>query len=211
LSLCHHQQLLLTMATTATTATTSSEQQQQSAKSLVLRTLSILLGIFFIFLGLVKCSPLISKDLHKDMRKEFVRYSKVFPLCETLGFKVPSKWYRRAVGAIEVAAGILLAAVPSAHLKRLSNGVLFLVSLLSVYSHLLTDDKFERTAPALVFLFMLVCRLVVDLQADKKLAQFISKHRLQRQQRLQSATTTSTTAAAQDEMNNVDNHHVKHD
>lgn len=46
-------------------------------------------------------------------RKEFVKYAKVFPLSETFDFKVPSKWYRRAVGILEIACGIAMAFVPS--------------------------------------------------------------------------------------------------
>lgn len=46
-------------------------------------------------------------------RKEYVRYAKVFPLTETLDFKLPSKWYRRAVGGLEILFGLALAAIPS--------------------------------------------------------------------------------------------------
>ncbi|KFB51718.1 AGAP007501-PA-like protein [Anopheles sinensis] len=35
--------------------------------SLVLRSLSILLGLFFIFIGIMKISPHLSKDLHRDL------------------------------------------------------------------------------------------------------------------------------------------------
>lgn len=35
--------------------------------SVVLKSLSILLGIFFIFVGTMKLTSIISKDLHKDL------------------------------------------------------------------------------------------------------------------------------------------------
>lgn len=35
--------------------------------SVVLKSLSILLGLFFIFIGIIKLTPYISKDLHKDL------------------------------------------------------------------------------------------------------------------------------------------------
>jgi hypothetical protein len=35
--------------------------------SIVLKSLSILLGIFFIFVGIMKITPKLSKDLHKDL------------------------------------------------------------------------------------------------------------------------------------------------
>lgn len=46
-------------------------------------------------------------------RKEYVRYAKVFPLSEVLDFKLPSKWYRRAVGGLEIVFGLALALLPS--------------------------------------------------------------------------------------------------
>ncbi len=38
---------------------------------LVLKSLSILLGIFFIFLGIIKVTGYIDKDLHKDQVRVF--------------------------------------------------------------------------------------------------------------------------------------------
>lgn len=35
--------------------------------SIVLKSLSVLLGLFFIFVGFIKLSSYISKDLHKDL------------------------------------------------------------------------------------------------------------------------------------------------
>ena len=80
---------------------------------IVLKSLSILLGAFFIFLGVLKISPKISKDLHKDLRTEYAKYAKVFPLAKTLEFKVPSKWYRRTVGGSEILCGIIMMLIPS--------------------------------------------------------------------------------------------------
>ena len=75
---------------------------------IVLRSLSILLGSFFIFLGILKLTPRISRDLHKDLRTEYAKYAKVFPLAKLLDFKLPSKWYRRVVGGLEIMAGFLM-------------------------------------------------------------------------------------------------------
>ncbi|XP_059472726.1 novel acetylcholine receptor chaperone [Neocloeon triangulifer] len=136
--------------------------------SIVLKSLSILLGLFFIFVGIMKITPKLSKDLHKDLRKEYVRYSKVFPLAQTLDFKVPSKWYRRVVGSLEVVCGLALTFVPFARVKQGANIILVVLMLMAVYSHYMVNDKFERIAPALVFFFMLVCRLVVDWQLRRK-------------------------------------------
>lgn len=37
------------------------------ASSVVLKSLSILLGLFFLFVGIMKLTPHISKDLHRDL------------------------------------------------------------------------------------------------------------------------------------------------
>lgn len=115
----------------------------------------------------MKLTPKISKDMHKDIRKGFVQYAKVFPMCQTMGFKVPAKWYRRIVGWLEVGCGFILIFVPG-FMKQFANVLLLLMMLGAVYTHYAIDDKFERTAPAIVFTFMLTCRLVVYLQVRRK-------------------------------------------
>ncbi|XP_071560524.1 putative acetylcholine receptor chaperone isoform X1 [Temnothorax americanus] len=153
--------------------------------SIVLKSLSVLLGIFFVFVGTMKLTSHISKDLHKDLRKEYVKYAKVFPLSGTLDFKVPSKWYRRVVGSLEIICGLAMAIIPSRRCKRpttffdhkvknLSNTVLLLLMLMAVYSHYMVNDKFERIAPALVFFFMLTGRLVIDWQLRREDAQSVT-------------------------------------
>ncbi|KYB27569.1 novel acetylcholine receptor chaperone [Tribolium castaneum] len=139
--------------------------------SIVLKSLSILLGLFFIFVGFIKLSSYISKDLHKDLRKEYVKYAKVFPFSEALDFKIPSKWYRRTVGTLEIVCGIAMAFVPNHKVKNGANLCLLLLTLMAVYSHYMVADKLERTAPALVFLFMLSGRLVVYYQLTRREAE----------------------------------------
>lgn len=46
-------------------------------------------------------------------RKEYVKYAKVFPLTAIMEIKIPSKWYRRVVGILEVVCGLAMAAIPS--------------------------------------------------------------------------------------------------
>jgi len=131
---------------------------------IVLKSMSVLLGLFFIFLGVLKITPAISRDLHKDIRTEYAKYAKVFPLAKTLQVKVPSKWYRRAVGGIEIFSGLLMLLVPGRKIKNFGNLLLMATKILNLYSHYAINDKFERMAPSLVFFFMLVCRMVVDWQ-----------------------------------------------
>ncbi|KAL2715650.1 transmembrane protein 35 [Vespula squamosa] len=101
----------------------------------------------------------------RKQRKEYVKYAKVFPLSTTLDFKVPSKWYRRVVGSLEIICGLAMA------IKNLSNAILLFLMLMAVYSHYMVNDRFERIAPALVFFFMLTGRLVIDWQLRRENAQ----------------------------------------
>lgn len=141
-----------------------------------------------------------------------MKYAKVFPLSKTVDFKVPAKWYRRAVGGTEVLSGVCLAFVPYSkyyqtkltsvfnpltHLNILIVMVLFLIQgnvkqganitllmshLLAVYTHYAAKDKFERMAPALVFLFMLAGRLVIDYQLRRKELAEIAETKAQKQE-----------------------------
>lgn len=49
----------------------------------------------------------------KLQRKEYVKYSKVFPLADVFDIKIPSKWYRRVVGGLEVGSGFAMALIPN--------------------------------------------------------------------------------------------------
>ena len=52
--------------------------------------------------------------------------------------------------------------------KNVANIFLLLLKILNVYSHWAISDEFERTAPSLVFLLMLSCRMVVDWQMARR-------------------------------------------
>ena len=41
----------------------------------------------------------------QDLRSEYAKFAKVFPGAKLAGVKVPSKWYRRGVGVIEILCG----------------------------------------------------------------------------------------------------------
>ncbi|KAH8302454.1 hypothetical protein KR044_006898, partial [Drosophila immigrans] len=139
-----------------------------ASNTIVLKSLSILLGLFFIFVGTLKLTPHISKDLYKDLRTEYVKYAKVFPLTAMFGVKIPSKWYRRTVGILEIVCGLAMALIPYHKVKNVANVTLLLLMLLGIYQHWMVSDPFERSGPALVFTFMLGGRLVVWYQTSRK-------------------------------------------
>lgn len=136
--------------------------------SLVLKTLSIFLGLFFIFVGLTKLTPKINAELHRELKREFVKYSKVIPFLKAYNIKIHSKQYRSFVGGLEISCGACLAFMPFKRMKQTANCLLLLMMLFTMYTHYMVGDRFERTAPSLVFLFMLVCRLIVDYQVQRQ-------------------------------------------
>ncbi|KAI8126417.1 hypothetical protein FF38_07534 [Lucilia cuprina] len=142
-----------------------------ASNTIVLKSLSILLGLFFVFVGTLKLTPHISKDLYKDLRTEYVKYAKVFPLTALFGIKIPSKWYRRTVGVLEIVCGLAMALIPYHKVKNTANITLLILMLLGIYQHWMVSDPFERSGPALVFTFMLGGRLVVWYQTSRKEAE----------------------------------------
>lgn len=66
-------------------------------------------------------------------RKDYVKYAKVFPLSKMIDFKVPAKWYRRAVGGTEVLSGVCLAFVP--YSKYLTTKLTFINPLTHLYEY----------------------------------------------------------------------------
>ncbi|XP_037933643.1 transmembrane protein 35A [Teleopsis dalmanni] len=139
-----------------------------ASNTIVLKSLSILLGLFFVFVGALKLTPHISKDLYKDLRTEYVKYAKVFPLAALFGLKIPSKWYRRTVGILEIVCGLAMALIPYHRVKNAANVILLILMVLGVYQHWMVSDPFERSGPALVFTFMLGGRLVVWYQTNRR-------------------------------------------
>lgn len=135
--------------------------------SIVLTTLSIFLGLFFVFVGSLKVTPRVNKEMHREIRRDYVQYAKVFPTARTLGFKVSPKQYRETIGWIEIVTGLILAICPGV-LKQVANIVLLFLTLGAFYTHAVIEDKFERTAPSIVFSLMLSCRLIINWQVQRR-------------------------------------------
>lgn len=135
--------------------------------SIVLHTLSIFLGLYFVLVGVLKVSPVIHKDMHRELRRQFVQFAKVVPFAEHFGWQISPKHYRTGVGYTEIVAGIVLFLVPG-RLKQVANVILIFLTVLMIQGHYMNNDKFDRVAPALVFFFMLCCRLIVSWQVTRR-------------------------------------------
>lgn len=56
----------------------------------------------------------------------------------------------------------------SGGIKQVANWILLCLMIGAIVLHWAVDDKLERSAPALVFFFMLTCRLVVEWQIQRQ-------------------------------------------
>ncbi|KAI1303090.1 hypothetical protein HDE_02443 [Halotydeus destructor] len=167
--------------------------------SLVLNTLSIFLGLFFVFTGCIKVTPAISKELHKELRRDFVQYAKVFPYAEAVGYKLSPKYYRLTQGYYEIVTGLLLALCPG-FMKQVANTLLLMLTLNDLYIHAILKDKFERLAPPIVFSLMLTCRLVIYWQVNRRIkieaARLEAISNYQQREELEGAKAEKSTATA---------------
>ncbi|XP_061193452.1 novel acetylcholine receptor chaperone-like [Saccostrea echinata] len=131
--------------------------------SYVLKIISMTLGIFFIFIGTLKLTPSVNKELHKEMRKMYIRNAKVFPLVTWTKWKPNSHMYRKVIGGSEVVCGAILAFIPGP-LKEAANVLMILIASLDIYSHYALDEGLDKMSLSVVFFLLLMCRLIIHLQ-----------------------------------------------
>ncbi|CAF0948761.1 unnamed protein product [Rotaria sordida] len=134
--------------------------------SVALFVITLTIGIFFILIGQFKVTSKFFPDIHEDMRHEFGRINKVFPLYKITGWRPYAKNYRMTIGIIEIICGIILVVGPG-RLKQLANSVLLMLMLGAVYTHYALHDKLDRMAPGIIFGLLLFTRLIICAQEKR--------------------------------------------
>lgn len=76
--------------------------------SLVLHLLTVSLGVLFIFVGLLHLTPQFFPDIHTQIKNEYGKFNKEFPLHRQTGWRPYAKNYRIGLGVTAVASGVLL-------------------------------------------------------------------------------------------------------
>ena len=122
---------------------------------LVLITLSLFLGMFFIFIGLIKLTPALNTDIHREIRRSFARYVKVVPVFSSFGWKISPKLYRQTIGCIEIIAGSILAFFNNRK-GFYANLLLLTITLGAMYTHWKVGDEVDSKFVICFFLFILV-------------------------------------------------------
>lgn len=140
--------------------------------ALALRVLSITLGLYFCFVGILKVTPKVNEETNKQFKSVFISYSHYFPLAKYHGWRPHARYYRLTYGYAEIICGSLLVLLPGKgilrYMKLLANVVLILLQCLSLTSHYLRDDGFDRMSGQLVMSLLLTCRLIVYYQVTSR-------------------------------------------
>ncbi|XP_060569626.1 novel acetylcholine receptor chaperone-like, partial [Ruditapes philippinarum] len=124
-------------------------------------------GFSFLFVGFSKLSPAINKELYKEMRKQYIRMAKVFPLVSLTGWKPNAHIYRKIIASIEITCGAILVLIPGP-LKVAANILMILVNANDVLAHSQIKDGLQRMSLPIVFMLLLTCRLLIQYQENRR-------------------------------------------
>ncbi|KAM7100127.1 transmembrane protein 35B [Molossus nigricans] len=131
--------------------------------ALLLAALRVLLGGFFVLTGAAKLSEHISPPVSRQMKALFVQFAEVFPL-KVFGYRPDPMSYQVAVGWLELLAGLLLALGPPM-LQEISNFLLIVLMMGSIFTLVSLKESLHTCIPAVVCLVLLllldICQFLV--------------------------------------------------
>ncbi|VDM02879.1 unnamed protein product [Schistocephalus solidus] len=145
--------------------------------STALKAISVTVGIFFIFFGLIKISLVFSEQLYKEIRKAFFRYASVFPFRTWTGWTPNAHTIRRVYGGIEIISGVLMVSSQGL-LCDLSNCSLFVLIFYSLYNCWALNEGMKEASHSIVLGLVLACRFVIRLQVSLDISFFLRKFNL---------------------------------
>ncbi|XP_055467336.1 transmembrane protein 35B [Psammomys obesus] len=121
--------------------------------ALILCALRSLLGVFFALTGAAKLLQ-VSAAVSQQMKALFEQFAEVFPL-KLFGYQPDPINYQRAVGWLELLAGLLLVGGPRV-LREISNLLLILLMMGAVFTLVVLQELLRTYIPAVVCLGLLV-------------------------------------------------------
>ncbi|VDK38447.1 unnamed protein product [Taenia asiatica] len=132
-----------------------------------LKSISIIIGAFFILFGILKVVPLFSTDLYHDMRGIFGRSAKVFPLQRFTGWRPEADTMRRFYGAVEMVCGVMLMAGRE-NIADMANMTLMVLLFFVLFANWALGEGLKEASHAIVLGLVLTCRFVIRLQTLQK-------------------------------------------
>ncbi|KAM7536843.1 hypothetical protein Aperf_G00000080711 [Anoplocephala perfoliata] len=128
-----------------------------------LKSISVIIGFFFVLFGVLKVVPLFSQDLFQEMRSMFERGARVFPLQRFTGWRPAADTIRRLHGAMEMVCGIVLM-VGCDNAADLANMILMMLLFFALYTCYALGEGLKEASHAIVLGLVLTCRFVIRLQ-----------------------------------------------
>lgn len=140
------------------------------ATLLTIYSLGIFLGLLHIFFGIVSLSPMISPEYHREMKISFNAYSKSLSFLHQFVDQVTLALYLRyCISGLQLLFGTLvLENYYFGKLSHIANYGLICVDLNLLFLQICVKTSFERIAPTVVFLVLLVARLIIFEQGASK-------------------------------------------
>ncbi|CAF0989976.1 unnamed protein product [Adineta ricciae] len=137
--------------------------------SMVLRLLTLALGIAFIFFGQLHITPQFFREQHDHIKNEYGKFNKEFPFHRQTGWRPYAKNYRLTVGITEIVCGTcLLLGI----LKTPATIVLMMLMTNALITFQKLNYGLDYIGSVIFMLFLLVIRLVL---ASKSKVQSVAK------------------------------------
>jgi len=135
--------------------------------------LSACLAFIFISFGIIKLTPYVSREVHKQVYREFVKYSQVHPAV-MFGYQIDPKKFMPQIGAIEVVCGTLMVIGPRIA-KVLSCLVLSSVLVGGMYFIFMLGQPLQYLIGFAVLLLLLLVR--VNMLTTQPAADVVVTHK----------------------------------
>lgn len=148
----------------------STSTKSPKATTIAIHSLSFLLGALHVFLAIVALTPMISADYHRETKLNYSAFAKSLLRLYQFSDHVTVAYYLRILisSAQFVFAGLLLESGTFVSYDKFGNFGLIGVDLIVLLFQLSVSTSYERLAPTIVFLILLVSRLVIVEQGTKR-------------------------------------------
>ncbi|UJR08171.1 hypothetical protein I4U23_012444 [Adineta vaga] len=133
--------------------------------SLVLRLLTLILGVAFIYFGHLHLTPQFFPEQHNQIKNEYGKFNKEFPFHRQTGWRPYAKTYRLAIGVTEVVCGVFLIL---GMFQTLATIVLLAVMTNAIITFQKLNYGLDYIGSAIFMAFLLVIRLVLVSRSKAK-------------------------------------------
>lgn len=140
------------------------------ATTIAIYSLGLLLGFLQVFLAAVALTPLINLAYHRDISNNYSAFALSLLRLYRFGDRKTVAFYLRIIlSSVQAIFGILL--IENGHFGKsgkIGNYGLLFADLIFLSLQLNAGVAYERLAPTIVFIILLVARLIIVEQSNKR-------------------------------------------